>query len=261
MKESGKERPESGKNAFPDEVQRPFQDVLHWLTPPYESFVERYKRGDLSFELQLTADYFISGRWESRYFVAIVEHPCRHIREHRDRSIIGFHKSDVGLPYAADDGSEVPVLVSVREVVENPEGVSLRVLPHVVRLQVANDRDGPGVERGNDVHASGIEAGLSLKDREAGLVVWGPVVSEGQGINEVVEGAPGVVDNLTYENGNLWRGQVDDLESDAGAVVLLIKRESVRIAFDIQTDLGPDRSQLCVRSVQLVIHTGGPRHR
>ena len=95
MEESGKERPESGKDAFPNEAKYAKQGLLHWLTPPYRPLVEVYEAGELYFAVQLTAEYVISGRWETRHFVAIIEHPCRYVSEHRHRAPVGFHEVNV----------------------------------------------------------------------------------------------------------------------------------------------------------------------
>ena len=135
------------------------------------------------------------------------------------------------------------------------------VLPHVVRLYVADDGQGHGRNTWEHDGQLVVERSLKFEDREAGPCVGESGVGEDQVVGEVVKGGPSVVNHVANENRDTRGYRGDDPQDEAGVLVLLIKQTTVRVGFEILTSLNREEGKMFVRSVELRADTGGPNHR
>lgn len=153
-----------------------------------------------------------------------------------------------------------PMLVNVRKLIENPEGVhGGEAIPSLVRLQVLNDclRSFGNVLDSVWSGAAVEPIRMSEKDRELyspyhGVGHGAPLVSFGQFIDEIVEASSEVVEAVpSYERkcgGRL--PNVVDFNELLSALKVELGTNTIRVFFDPSSDFSLQAIQVVTRSIQ-----------
>lgn len=182
---------------------------------------------------------------------------------------VGDHVSpDLHSSKFVDHGMEKAVLVDVRQLAELPEGVCVKAVPSVVRLQTLNDClhrwiDSADLARRRLLEKARASTGISApvfipEDRELGIaleILWSTgqgAVRVGQGEGQMVERRADVVEDVADYHGELGGREVVDFDADlviARGISTALMNDRVMISIEPLQNLLFELRQVVVRPI------------
>lgn len=254
---------ETAENDVPDVIQKVIDDVNNWPITPRFSLEETYETGALALYLPVAWDGHSRGESDTPHRFIVMHHPTG--LSNRDPFAGWCNEIHLGFEEAGSDQMDRPMLVMVGKVLQHAEGVSVGIVPSVVRLETLDEGLSAAVDTWRNVHDPwvALRRGGRCVDGElgAGGICGGiQTVSIDELPSEMVEDRPEILDAVTDDRGQLNWWQFNDSPHKLVSVVLvLLDVNLIRVSIEIVPDLGVEFGQVMFGPVDLRPDTGGPR--
>ena len=233
----------------PDDVYKRY----NWPVPPWTLALQRYEHGTLGLYLPIIGHFGNAlGESEPGDDVIVVYHPGIELATDPGP---GLRVNQVNVRLLRSGGSEVefPVLVTVDKLVEDRKGMHVEPLPFVVRLDRLDQRLSGGADTGADRDGTAWARVENWKLGPGRLNTWLSSIKLDQFPGEVIEARSQVVNGVA-ENGSSaewrWFGDLPG-NGNLARARFLISNQSVRLAFEIPSELGVEFGQVFLGPVKL----------
>ncbi len=237
-----KERPERGHDRPTHMAQDKPKNLGRWSeTPAREAVAESYVQGILEIHAHIrfkVRDSRVAGEFCAAFYRP--EDEVRPTLPLALRHKLGrYRKEAVGRKHYEMQKS-VPVGPSKRA--KHPEGVEKESIPSVIRLQSLDDClcGGRGTPDLGRLFREKLVSFREYGEGEILLDLFGEQLREGEGVDEMVEGGPEIVEALAGDQAESSRGRLQEFDPNdlLAAMFLEIDGNEVGMGFDPSSDFG-----------------------